>query len=1523
MSGSNRFGPISGQNDMDESFIGFDDMMDFELETPVAAGTFQGAPTAASAPAPRHSFEELKELPNEWKFKECADREPNPYVKTPVGNADLVHRDYRQKDSPSFVRDARGNEPMPAIVMFNDQAQTTSATGEPIHVDQQVPVTIGYLADRGTPDAAEKEKVSVRLSFLTNTQFSAARLHIKRPKGEVQFRVFGPWIQRDTNQQKTGFGITEMRSDGSDQAEAVAVRIHRNHPQLSQYTKAHDLVATKMMLYKPGTKSDKGISLRPQFYGIKRTEVDEICKKFAAGEELREDEILIARLSSTTNFTVFRRIDKPQGADPTKFFSYMKACMFLNIMHGCLWFYRLQAPDVGLMDAQFPLDSLEVPRWLVKTWRATKPFSGDALRKDANETAGIIAVDPLTWTPFNGILEYPDLDSAAFMGCLAMVRDQQHSQALIKRMYSSDDGALEAQFRSNPKPATETELKLTCRLGKRDLVFQGQVLDDMFGSQGSGFDMVAGVVGPDADLTGKRLPVTLELMSDPTTTDRAINCIGHMAQGVERDYGVDFCHFLLGAPPSIPADKTSSLRARLGENKVARTNANLGSNYGLNEPQVDAAMAPITAPNGVNLTWGPAGTGKTRTMAASIAEMASLETPVIIACSGNDAVEKALEECLTAKPDLKAVRFVSGSRSSKRLGSDKSPSNDTPMESNDNDGAASEPLDETWELYLELCEAKETAHPELLFHVLKLKEIENWSNTEGHAKFEDAKSYLSIKAELMSAKPKATRKSLKAQLSDLDEDLTAYFWQHCVEALFVTWSSAPNDQLWSYKPRIGWIDEAGQANLGDLCMAWAPFKNSLESANLGGDFVELGPVATSHDANEALYAQSVSLFQSLIQDKNATWPYHMLKVTYRSCLDVTRFANETFYKGLLENHESTLIENGLQKTLRQFLANLNNAWNGEMRIAIDVNGEAHHKRFGTTMSLCNEKEADIIARLISKLTKFEPVDDGKEPKAVKIMPGHCGVYTVYKGQARLIGQKLRELGIRYSKKMSKDPTVVKFCTTTYGVQGGDVDFGFISNVSRDPQDANKKIKFLGDSKNQAVNLTRARWGDFAAANFGDLVAVMQNQNMEVRAKATLLHTAVNVYRKFIEHVHDRKSIISSLDIEEALLDDKPKVLQVSRYRKAHPEPIKSAKGQGTQASAQPVTGAAGSTGAPATASNRPGFGRSEKKRPHSTGQTQSSNAAPNAGNKKQKKARIPKQADTQGQQASQPPHGQPSPYSQPVPVHQDASVPTQTAAAASASSTAFPPLPTQTSAFAAPPQPPVKPAKPAPEEPEPIEKQLEGLNVVGKSLNEDKKEKKKQLAEEAARRGISQTQLKKLQKQEREAAAAANQSKGNVQSMPKSEEDTPMNWSDEIEAQIEAEKRKNEMNEGADGNAEELATTTSIQLQVGPLTLSILFSVSVEHQFTPFMGRSVAFSVKERLFPELSYGVVVGRSINSRMFQVLVGIIHVLTMVVRASSGVSFALQSYNTRHFALFSYDPHQYPLRYRAIDNATDTLA
>ncbi|KAF3044366.1 hypothetical protein E8E12_009677 [Didymella heteroderae] len=458
--------------------VRFDDPVAIPLPEEQAADVATTRDTSAETEAvvrtrsAREKYVDVAEIPAAFKLQEGKQIAYDPYVKSIdcSGDVNLVHGQYRKSDNESF-KELKVRAAEPAGVIFRDILEAS-----------KVPVSMGHLPE-SSPTEEDKKLICVRVSYLTSTQFTGLRLHVARPgKKDVSYRIFGKSIKMmEKDGKKIVAAQTVSFGASTEEDKQMISKALYGHRVLTPLADNEDLLATQCALGSRGS-----------FVGISDAEIDKLVAKYGDVEQqkqMKPHELLIVRLHKTRAMIIARRVtpvgkklnkDKPLNAKP--FVDYFSAAMWLNVRHGALWFYRLQASTgTSLMDRGFPLD-----------------------KNDAEE---MVSCRPWEWVSLPQVLEYPDADSLAFLASLGVVREAEHKRAVIKQMVDSRDGEMEALFRpvkgrpghylvdvsvsphvknenawKDLKPAVETTL--TVKILDEDFMhtFKGQVVDDFFGN---------------------------------------------------------------------------------------------------------------------------------------------------------------------------------------------------------------------------------------------------------------------------------------------------------------------------------------------------------------------------------------------------------------------------------------------------------------------------------------------------------------------------------------------------------------------------------------------------------------------------------------------------------------------------------------------------------------------------------------------------------------------------------------------------------------------------------------------------------------------------------------------------------------------------------------------------------------------------------------------------------------------------------------------------------------------------------
>jgi DNA polymerase III delta prime subunit len=621
---------------------------------------------------------------------------------------------------------------------------------------------------------------------------------------------------------------------------------------------------------------------------------------------------------------------------------------------------------------------------------------------------------------------------------------------------------------------------------------------------------------------------TLTLPDDPTTTNRAPNCMERLfTDVVHRDYGVDLRATIFGCPSTIEPDKQNSLAANLKEKELKDTEQRIINVHKLNAGQSKAALKTFTA--SLTLIFGPPGTGKTTTVIAAAHEHVMLGRKVIYTCPSNGAVDAAVSAFMKQKEkEVNAVRLVGGYKSPQ----------DIERLHQDNVGkavATDDTKDELWdEMSMSAFELAAQANPETLLHVQKQKAIEKWSRDVKHDLHASAREYLAAQAQSSQSGP--AHYTAAKRMKSLDLQLSDHFFCNEVDIVFTTCASSCHDSLAPFKPRVAIVDSADQATISGACMAVEQFKGFIETLILAGDPRQLMPVVTTKTANE-------SLFHRMINDPNKRFEHELLTVHYRCHPDIISWVSLQFYDAKLESLPSVKEGNALQRTVKEFFRQLNVAYNGRVRMGIDCSGPGVvAKPYAATQSPCNEEEARIIVGLIKKLLQFVPPSQDERGRAYgQVRPEGIGIITPYKGQLRLIRSMLQSEGL--STRWAQVATQGSL-STTWGIQGSEVPIAFISLCAGDCNDAVKKLKFIAQPNALNVQNSRGKYFQVTTGNFRAWCNAINNDALGHGIKIR----ALSAFRGLIKHHYQHNDIVSWRDIDDVFFSSPAKTPIMSYFK---------------------------------------------------------------------------------------------------------------------------------------------------------------------------------------------------------------------------------------------------------------------------------------------------------------------------------------------------------------------------------------
>jgi hypothetical protein len=623
---------------------------------------------------------------------------------------------------------------------------------------------------------------------------------------------------------------------------------------------------------------------------------------------------------------------------------------------------------------------------------------------------------------------------------------------------------------------------------------------------------------------------------------------------LKRREGVDIPSVIFGTKPTVPAENQNA-GLPMSEASIIELGRRRKAIWKLNVPQIEAVNQSFNSPTGLTLIYGPPGTGKTRTATVAAYEHCLADRRVMFTCSSSQATDIALASF------LKVMQKAESSTAAKAITQSESstaPRSRKIIAVRRSGGHKFAMMDTEEDITNPAILTAAKANPNTLFHVQLGNAIQRWAEAEEHEMKSTAHQYRTVVTKIKESTGTLlsdTRESLML----LEELLAEHFLKHEVDAIFSTCSSVSHPIIQaSFMPDVAFIDEASKVTSADAYMALDPFKESIKWLIMSGDDGQSMPVSTK-TADEGMSILGESLFHQLRTEPDRRFLCVMLNSQYRQHKELAFWPNKAFYNGTLETHGSASQGTPLQRTLKQFFSNLGDAmrrpWS--IRIAVDVsNAEAVSHKYLDTASICNNEEARVLVSLIEKLLAYNPVCDKKNSnKFAKVSPSDIGIITPFKGQQRLIKD--------YLKASNIDPVQVNALLesvhTTWGMAGGEVNILFISLCFRVPENVMANMNTVASPNALCMQNTRAKVFQITLGDFrGWCEAIAQPGRVNVIRK-----NHYDAFRSLVAHMSSRNDIVSSSDIDAALLSEPA---QAQRPTKSHfytqVPTIKSAKCKG-------------------------------------------------------------------------------------------------------------------------------------------------------------------------------------------------------------------------------------------------------------------------------------------------------------------------------------------------------------------------
>lgn len=780
------------------------------------------------------------------------------------------------------------------------------------------------------------------------------------------------------------------------------------------------------------------------------------------------------------------------------FCQYWLEAMKDAVIMGNFPYYRrlaaLHGRDVN--DLTLCFDDVPPPRFLVKRWRVT-----------FNEGLAV-AADPELWTFLD--LEtsaHTDHESVALATRIAIDRTHLFEQVSLRSMFADasqpmsvhierrvglpclymsfnkaqgDKAAGRLHTDSTVKPpVTGTLMKVTVISGDaKGVVLSAAVCEDVL-RDGHVLHAVAldpnSTKLPDSD---EDYEVAVELLSDGTSYYRQVAAIHSLGLQMTRTQGVDIQRWVLRCAATTM--NTDSLAREFAASKSAKEAvANAVSQFKLSAEQLEALELSFKLAIGIAIIWGPAGTGKTYTISATIlahilaGHVEDIRKRQILVTGPTNTAVATLVRNFIANGDPKKNRveichFNGGSR--RRT--------DAASSTRDHDSYMRSELYMAdtclWDYISSLTDDATKSIDDLAsynFHRRRKALIDECFRMPRHPLYKDAQAHRLARKQIAKGQTPDIISQGREAKKVLDAKFTAEYLK-TVDVVFCTNSTSAHELLTTanaFKPLIAISDEAALASLPDQATPLSIFKESLEMVLLYGDRHQQGPVTLSRGHNEAIRLVNQTLFSSLYHDPRV--PLVMLSTQHRMKPWISRPVSSIFYADKLRDHESVRVSHPITKTLLAANAKLRpflgpTGYKRTLRIAVDIYGRNAVEAEDAQGSKSNLAEAQAIVDYCWYLVNRTPPADGCWIQEADIM-----ILTPYGAQRTQILSLL--LGGKYKYGNGTHFGTRIRIRTSAMVQGEEAEIVLLSLVRNKPGNPNA-LGFIKEAKQLCVNLSRAK-----------------------------------------------------------------------------------------------------------------------------------------------------------------------------------------------------------------------------------------------------------------------------------------------------------------------------------------------------------------------------------------------------------------------------------------------------------------
>ncbi|KAG9852488.1 hypothetical protein KCU98_g3500, partial [Aureobasidium melanogenum] len=617
------------------------------------------------------------------------------------------------------------------------------------------------------------------------------------------------------------------------------------------------------------------------------------------------------------------------------------------------------------------------------------------------------------------------------------------------------------------------------------------------------------------------------------------------SKGLTSDEGINWDWFLLDAhAPPYHVEKnvwTALMKEYPGQKEDFEQQAK--ALFKLDLKQMEFTRHFLDNDTGVSILFGPAGSGKTFTVVATLLLYLSTNKKyrealeelgnrhrALVTATTEAALNEVLRKCVEHGRPLgrqKFVRFNDGNRHTHQSAARKA-AVFTDYDTDEKENKQRKAIEEVYWLMMDV-DAR-SGEPKSNSNLMNFdfiydfhKTITGWTNE--HPYYKQVVVYDEVIASLLknnlSDKERSalfeTKKELEALL------YKAYFDE--VDAVFVPLTSAAHPILSSFfEPTLLAIDDAATAVPVDLLTGVVPYRDTIQNVILAGDPIPVGGRAPKKGRNEFYNYMNDTAMRKWYRDPDRYDDFQMIQLAeqHRMRPELFYLIDEVFYKG------SPTIMSSVSDYLKNTFGA---ASNDGGRFAVDLSGKQNASKYWrASKSLCNHAEAEAIVDMVAGLLKHP-----HPPNGTQIQPRDILISTLYAGQETEIRVRLMRKGI-----IGSGNNMIHI-TSPNSARGQESAIQIISMCINDPDPLNNTEQ-ISNRENRNIMFSLAREMQVVFGNFRPWIQAIKN-NVEgwgVGAEDAKRLELVKIIGSFWPTDDPETcTIISEADFRSGFYDNKP------------------------------------------------------------------------------------------------------------------------------------------------------------------------------------------------------------------------------------------------------------------------------------------------------------------------------------------------------------------------------------------------